>query len=71
MKEEDLKKITLETPIYHPLFGEGHPIKITLNRLTVRFKDCVEVEFGTSGVVSKDHFLKDIFLKPVKIIEDN
>jgi hypothetical protein len=69
MDVNDLKKITIETPIYHPLWGKGFPIKIESDKIVVEFINSNSAEFGTSGVPCKDHFLRDIFLKPVKIIE--
>lgn len=65
MDLQDLKKITLETKIYHPFLGEGFPTKITENEITVKFSEGVEPTFVTSGVIDKAKFLKEIFLYPV------
>jgi hypothetical protein len=67
MDLQDLKKITLETKIYHPFLGEGFPTKITENELTVKFSEGVQPTFATSGSVDRDKFLKEIFLYPVYI----
>lgn len=69
MTVDDLKKITLETPIYRPLFGKGFPTKIESDRIVVEFINSNSAEFGTTGILCDHHFLKDLYLKPVKIVE--
>ena len=70
MEQKDLKKITLETPIYHPFLGKGFPKKIEETKITVKFSEGVQATFGISGSVTEDHFIKHIFLTPVKIVSE-
>lgn len=67
MKIDDLKIITLLTPIYHSFLGEGLPEHITPTWVTVKFKQ-VKMKFGTSGIVGTDRFIDEIFLEPVSIL---
>ena len=69
MEQKDLKKINLETPIYHPFLGKGFPTKIEESEILVKFSEGVQVKFGTSGSIADSHFLSHIYLKPVKIVE--
>ena len=70
MEQKDLKKITLETPIYHPFLGKGFPTKIEETKIPVKFSEGVQATFGISGSVADDHFIKHIFLTPVKIVSE-
>lgn len=66
---EELKTITLSTPIYHPFFGKGYPEKIEKTKISIRFNDTT-TEFSSSGRVCVDRFLDEIHIHPVKVVID-
>lgn len=69
MQLEDLKKLTLETPVYHPFIGRGFPTKISENEITIKFKEGVVATFGLSGSIVDTHFISHLYLKPIKIVD--
>lgn len=60
--------LTLNTPVYHPIYGKGDIRRIEEGKLLVSFKDA-NIEFGVTGIVGTDRFLSELYLHPIKIVE--
>lgn len=63
-----IRDLTLKTKVYHPIFGEGKLLEISLFKLKVKFQDCNKA-FEVSGIKGETLFIEELYLKPIKIVE--
>lgn len=70
MTQEELHKISILTKVFHPYFGEGFPIIITLSTITIKFESGEELRFVSNKAGTSDlRFIGELYLKPIKIVE--